>query len=304
VGCLVITAVLSLDTTAVLMVPVAISMARRAGRDPLPFAVTCVWLANTGSLLLPVSNLTNLLSTGSGSPLTGNFTSHTWPVAISAAVVTLVLIVAFWPGVLRGRYVLASSPEPRDVPLVWVCGAVCLALACLFAAGVQPTVPTVVAALILAVVFWIRHREQARSLAVPWKMALAVLALFVVVQLLRPVFLDQWMSAALGSGSDGWALARVAGVGTVAANAVDNLPAFLALQPAADHPAGMVALLVGVNAGAVVTPWGTLATLLWLWRCRIAGVDVSVWGHVWRSLILAVAVVAACSLTLALTVAS
>jgi arsenical pump membrane protein len=165
-------------------------------------------------------------------------------------------------------------------------------------------VPTVIAAVTLSAVFWVRHPQQARSLSVPWKMALAVLVLFIVVQALRPLFLDAWMSAALGSGSDGWALTRVAGVGGVAANAVDNLPAFLALQPAADQPSRLVALLVGVNAGAVVTPWGTLATLLWLWRCRMAGVDVSVAGHVLRSLVLAVAVVAACSLTLALTVAS
>jgi len=30
--------------------------------NPLPFAMTTVWLANTASLLLPVSNLTNLLA--------------------------------------------------------------------------------------------------------------------------------------------------------------------------------------------------------------------------------------------------
>ena len=53
---------LSLDTTAVLLTPVVIVLARHAGLNPLPFALTTVWLANTGSLLLPVSNLTNLLA--------------------------------------------------------------------------------------------------------------------------------------------------------------------------------------------------------------------------------------------------
>lgn len=302
VGCLAITAVLSLDTTAVLMAPVAISMAKRAGRDPLPFAVTCVWLANTGSLLLPVSNLTNLLSTGSNSPLTGSFASHTWPVALTASVVTLVVIVAFWPGLLRGRYEVPAPTSTPDSTLVWISAVVCVVLAALFGAGVSPTVPTVIAALLLAAVFWVRRPEQRRSLSVPWKMALAVLALFILVELLRPLFLDQWMAAALGSGMGGWDLARVAGVGAAAANGVDNLPAFLALQPAAaDHASRTVALLVGVNAGAIVTPWGTLATLLWLWRCRVAGVEVPLKAHVLRSLVLAVAVLVACSLTLALT---
>ena len=56
------TIVLSLDTTAVLLTPVAITVARQVGVPPLPFAMTTLWLANTASLLLPVSNLTNLLA--------------------------------------------------------------------------------------------------------------------------------------------------------------------------------------------------------------------------------------------------
>ena len=43
---------LSLDTTAVLLTPVVILLARHNGLPPLPFALTTVWLANTASLLL------------------------------------------------------------------------------------------------------------------------------------------------------------------------------------------------------------------------------------------------------------
>ena len=49
------TVFLSLDTTAVLLTPVVILLARHVGLPPLPFALTPVWLANTASLLLPVS---------------------------------------------------------------------------------------------------------------------------------------------------------------------------------------------------------------------------------------------------------
>jgi arsenical pump membrane protein len=40
----------------------------------------------------------------------------------------------------------------------------------------------------------------------------------------------------------------------------------------------LAALLVGVNAGPLITPWASLATLLWAARCGSAGVDVS-WGR-------------------------
>lgn len=56
------TVFLSLDTTAVLLTPVALAIARQVGVAPRPFALTTLWIANTGSLLLPVSNLTNLLA--------------------------------------------------------------------------------------------------------------------------------------------------------------------------------------------------------------------------------------------------
>jgi arsenical pump membrane protein len=56
------TVVLSLDTTAVLLTPVGLAIASQTGVAPLPFALTTLWIANTGSLLLPVSNLTNLLA--------------------------------------------------------------------------------------------------------------------------------------------------------------------------------------------------------------------------------------------------
>ncbi|GEC77044.1 hypothetical protein GCM10010213_32090 [Microbacterium maritypicum] len=56
------TVFLSLDTTAVIVTPVVVVLAQSIGVSPLPFALATVWLANTASLALPVSNLTNLFA--------------------------------------------------------------------------------------------------------------------------------------------------------------------------------------------------------------------------------------------------
>ena len=62
-----ITAVLSLDTTVVLLTPVVFATVARLHARPKPHVYACTHLANTASLLLPVSNLTNLLAyTASG----------------------------------------------------------------------------------------------------------------------------------------------------------------------------------------------------------------------------------------------
>ena len=58
----VITAVLSLDATIVLLTPVVFATAARLGARPRPHVYACTHLSNTASLLLPVSNLTNLLA--------------------------------------------------------------------------------------------------------------------------------------------------------------------------------------------------------------------------------------------------
>src|ERR1700733_12247973 len=56
------TAVLSLDTTVVLLTPVVHDTAVRLRLPPKPHVYACTHLANSASLLLPVSNLTNLLA--------------------------------------------------------------------------------------------------------------------------------------------------------------------------------------------------------------------------------------------------
>ena len=57
-----VTAALSLDATVVLLTPVVFATAARLRLRPKPHVYACTHLANSASLLLPVSNLTNLLA--------------------------------------------------------------------------------------------------------------------------------------------------------------------------------------------------------------------------------------------------
>ena len=92
----------------------------------------------------------------------------------------------------------------------------------------------------------------------------------------------------------------VAAAGAATANAVNNIPAYLLLEPAAGDAASAMALLVGVNAGSVVTPWASLATLLWADQLRRAGADVP-WRRfvAWGAVLAPVAVAAATDALLA-----
>ncbi|HMM95933.1 SLC13 family permease [Phycicoccus sp.] len=296
------TVVLSLDTTAVLLTPVGLAVAAQVGLDPRLLAVTTLWIANTGSLLLPVSNLTNLLALhtlGRAGLGHGDYVRASWAPAVVAVVVPLLLVAALHPRSLRGRYSVAPPAEPHDAVLLRVAAVVCVVLGPLFALGAPPWAVSLVAAAVLLATTWWRGRSLLTGLPVPWLMALGFVVVSVVVELLQQHGLSRVVTTALPGGTGAGALLALSGAGAGLANVVNNLPAYLALEPAADGSVQrLLALLVGTNAGPLVTPWASLATLLWIQRCRARDVVVP-----WRWLVpagLACAVLVVVTSTLAL----
>lgn len=284
------TVVLSLDTTAVLLTPVVLVLARRLQVSTAAFAMTTVWLANTASLLLPVSNLTNLLSLHRLQALgvdVGGYVQLTWLPALLAVVVTVAVLAVMFRNDLRGHYVMQPADEPHDRLLLWVAGAVCLALGPAFVTGVPVAWSATAGAVVLLAVFAWRDRARLRWSLVPWQAVVVVTTLFTLVQLLGQAGLSDLLARAAGDGEGFWAYLRLSAAGAVAANGIDNLPAYLALEPAAGpSPARLVALLVGVNCGPLVTLWASLATLLWRERCRARDVAISWWRFALRGLVL------------------
>jgi arsenical pump membrane protein len=295
------TIVLSLDTTAVLLTPVGIAIARQIDVRPMLFALTTLWIANTGSLLLPVSNLTNLLALHSFSRLGvghAGYVALAWAPAVAAVVATLAVIAWLQRGVLGARYLADPPAEPHDPLLYRICAFVCLAVGPFFAFGAPPAaVATVAAVVSVAAAAW-RAPALLRGLPVPWLMSLGFVAVSVLVAWAHDHGLGAALAGAAGSGDGPGALLRLAGVSAFAANAVNNLPAYLALEPTAGSPVRLFALLIGVNAGPLVTPWASLATLLWLQRCRSA--DVRIHGGKLAAAGLGCALVTVTAATLAL----
>jgi arsenical pump membrane protein len=295
------TAVLSLDTTAVLLTPVVLALAAQLGLDRMLFACTAVWLANTASLFLPVSNLTNLLArTRLPDPGVPAFVALTWPAAVACTVVTVVALALFFRRSLRGTYVVGEAPPVAHPWLLALGLVVCALLGPAFVLGVDVTLASAVAAVVLVVACAVRARHLLHWRLLPWQLVVGVAVLFVLVQLAHDHGLGDLLGRLAGTGETWPALLRLAGLGALGANLLDNLPAYLALEPVAlDHPVRLVALLVGVNAGPLVTPWASLATLLWAARCRAAGVEVSWARFALRGLVLVPVLLVTATLALA-----
>jgi Na+/H+ antiporter NhaD/arsenite permease-like protein len=266
---------LSLDTTAVLLTPVVILLARHNGLPPLPFALTTVWLANTASLLLPVSNLTNLLAEhalGFSDP--GRFAALMVAPALVAIVVPCLAIALLTRTTLAMRYEPAPAPPIDDRPLFVTCAVVVAALLPLLVSGMPVWIPASIAAAVLVAVFAVRRRTVLRFGLIPWQLVVFASGLFLVVEAAHQVGLTALLAQVAGQGEDPGSLLRLSMTALIGANGVDNLPAYLALEPVAASPHRIAALLIGVNAGSLITPWASLATLLWHQRLVALEVDL------------------------------
>jgi arsenical pump membrane protein len=277
-----ITAVLSLDATVVLLTPVVLAAVRRL-RTPLrPYAYATAHLANGASLLLPVSNLTNLLAFHVANV---SFTEFTLMMTLPwlATVTTLYLV-------FRGFFArdLRVDPNPEQLgpaprPPVFVLVVVALTLAGFAFSeplGIAPAWVALAGASMLAVRSLRRRHttvmEILRSAQVSF--LVFVLALGVVVQAVTLNGMDRVMSAVLPHGSGLPALLAIAAVAALLANIVNNLPATLVLLPlvAPAGPVAVLAVLIGVNIGPNLTYVGSLSNLLWRRVLRQHNVEAGV----------------------------
>ncbi|MEA9985417.1 SLC13 family permease [Subtercola sp. RTI3] len=271
---------LSLDTTAVLVTPVVVLLALHAGIPPVPFALATVWLANTASLLLPVSNLTNLLAASAlrfGGPF--DYVALVWAPALVGVLVPIVILTGvFWRrlGGVRGRYEVPERASIADRRLLVVSAVVVAVLLPLLVSGLPVWIPATAGAVVLVVAFGVRRRSSLSVRLVPWSAVGIAAGLFVLVEAAQVHGLSGAVAAVAGSGTSLPALLQLTGVGAVAANGINNLPAYLVIEPAAaGDPLRLAALLIGVNLGPLVTPWASLATLLWHQRVTSLGVSIS-----------------------------
>jgi arsenical pump membrane protein len=270
------TITLNLDTTAVLLTPVMLALARKLDLPPMPLAITTVWLANTASLLLPVSNLTNLLAANRVRLQPVEFAQRMWLPQLAAIAVTMLFLWLWYWRRGAGPYTPPAPHRPHDRVLY----AVALAACGLFIAGILSGLPIGVAssvsAGIVVIGFLARDRARLRPALVPWRLLVFVTGLFLVMQTIGRHGLDTLVGHLIGTGGGALGTLRAGATGVLMSNVLNNLPAYVAAEavlPPANH-LPLLGLLIGTNVGPLATPWASLATLIWYERCQAAGVSV------------------------------
>ena len=265
-----VTTLLNLDTSVTFLTPVLVYAARSRGEGEAPLMYGCLLLSNAGSLLLPGSNLTNLIVLGHLHLSGRAFFDHMVLPALAAAAVTAVVVGVVHHSELRTTITPTSESER---PVLGVGLVAIAAVTVLVLALRAPAIP-VAAVGVAAVLF--RSVRRPGSGASP-RAALRILGLPVLVGLFGlAVALGTlgrtWSGpASLLSHLDTWGTAATAALTSVLVN---NLPAASLL--AARQPPHPFALLVGLNVGPNLFVTGSLAWVLWLRAARTAGARPSI----------------------------
>lgn len=279
-----VTAVLSLDATVVLLTPVVFATAAHAGVRPKAFVYACTHLANSASLLLPVSNLTNLLAFAASGLSFARFTGLMALPWLAVVAIEYLVFRRFFATDLaagsgpvgRGAGVTGATDPPGAAPATDSVSAATLAVVSATLAGfvlasvlgAPPAWAAAVGATVLAVRALTRGRTSVGALARAANLPFCVfvLALGIVVVGVVDSGLGDIVARLLPAGTSFFALLAIAFVAAVLANLLNNLPAALLLVPlaaAAGGESAVLAVLLGVNLGPNLTYVGSLATLLW-----------------------------------------
>jgi arsenical pump membrane protein len=163
------TAVLSLDATVVLLTPVVFATVARLHARAKPHVYAATHLANSASLLLPVSNLTNLLAfadSGLSFPRFAALMLVPWLAAIG---VEYLVIRRFFRTDLNVTPAAAPAAEPAGVPLfvLIVLAATPAGFAATSLAGIDPVWAAAAGATVLGVRALARRRTTLSSTMLP-----------------------------------------------------------------------------------------------------------------------------------------
>jgi len=314
----IITAILSLDTTAVLLTPVLLALVKRLKVPAAPYVLLCAFVANVGSLALPISNLTNLLFADAFRQTFAAFAARMIVPQLVALVSTYVLLRWHFRRALPNSFDAESLPEPASVVpnhayfllCITVLAAVLVGYFLAPLLGLEPYVFAFAASAVLLFAGMAAGRVRihvVRELA--WDIFPFVIGLFIAVQGLENLGIVAVSSGWLAEMRPGSPekLLTAAGATAFAANIVNNLPAALiarsVLLRSHAHMGTVLASLIGANVGPMITPFGSLATMLVLGFARRDGVEVHTGRLVLFGLWAVPVILVLTTLTLALTFA-
>jgi arsenical pump membrane protein len=284
-----VTAILSNDSTAVVLTPAVYAAAKKARADPLPLLFACAMVANAASFVFPISNPANLVVfDGHLPPLADWLARFALPSLLAIGATFLVLRLVYRRRLQGGCEAApdkATLPRGGKIALAGIAAAAVVLLAS-SAFGVALGLPTALCGFGSLAAIWIARRRFPADVlrGIAWSILPLVAGLFVLVAAVDATALASLLGAWLQTVSAKSAVVAAPGAGAfvaIASNLINNLPAGLIASLTLAHahvaPAVTDSIMLGVDLGPNLSVTGSLATILWLVAIRREGQNVSAW---------------------------
>lgn len=294
-----VTAVLSNDATPLVLTPAIFAALGRDGRGLAGAAFAATFVADGGSLLLPVSNPVNLLFFEKFQMSFGEYATNILPAAAAGVLVMGVYLVARTPGDPgsapgreRARPVAANSGWLGTAAIV-VVALLSTAYLAAGVAGLPLGAVTLGGGMTLCALCLIARPREAprfREHIAPGLLVFVAGLLLLVAVVAQAGLLDRladlfgWLEAQP-------TLVAIFGAAVIAAvlsNVMNNWPAALLVSAAiavspGTHAALVAGALIGCTIGANFTMVGSLSTVFWLSLCRQRGAAYSPLEYIRRA---------------------
>ena len=253
----IVSATLNLDTSVVFVTPILLHAARRRGLEERAFLYGSIFMANSASLVLLGSNLTNIMVFAGRHERGATFSTTMFPAWVASIALTSLVVMAWCWRELRSPVVTSTEPPPKVHLSVGSAGVAAATI--LMLATANPALP--VLAVGVAAELWetlvIRRSRLSEALRV---LNLALLGGLFCFSSAVAVVARLWHAPEhLMTSAGTWASA---GVGVLSANVINNLPAAALLS--SKLPTHPFALLLGLDLGPNLFVFGAMSSLLWL----------------------------------------
>lgn len=286
---MVVTIFMSNDATAVVLTPAVLAAVKKARAEPLPYLLSCAFIANAASFVLPISNPANLIVFHQSMPPLAQWLRVFLFASVLSIIATFGALYWYCRHDLRGGTETdIQNGHLTHAGKLALAGIALVAVALLIASAVGKDLglPTCITSVLVALVICAKERRSPAAIlkGVSWSVIPLVAGLFILVEAINRVGASELSQTTLRVLAT-WkpmlaALAASFGVG-IGSNLINNLPLGLIAGTSMNqaHIAGSLrnAVLVGIDLGPNLSVTGSLATILWLIAMRKEGLHVSAW---------------------------
>jgi len=289
----VITAFLSNDATALMLTPVVYVLVTKLRLNALPYVFACAFIANTASLILPVSNPVNLLAVDKFDLTLGEYLRFLFLPALLAITVNIALFAIIFRKQISTPFKDDDFGETVKVDafFLFVCSGLALtALGYIFASiyGLPLSWPALGGAAILIAGGFGFRRLNLGSVgpSISWSILLFIFSLALLVKGLDNAGATNALGEALSGLSSNGSLEAVASTsfGTAAgSNLINNWSMMMVSVSSLANISNSVphfdqsliySAIIGADLGPNIAIIGSLSSMLWLVLLRQRGLNI------------------------------